>query len=112
MAKVYDIVNRLKNEKPQVKLAEGHVYTINNSKNSAILMKGISEDKTIDDIDKIDMIIEAGIGKEALAFVNTMNLSISELTLIVNAIMAGISDMELDDMEKAATDEAKKQRKK
>lgn len=112
MAKVYDIVNRLKNEKPQIKLTEDHTFTINNSKNSAILMKGISEDKTIDDIAKIDMIIEAGIGKEAIKVVNKMDLSISELTTIVNAIMAGISDMELDDMEKAATDEAKKQRKK
>ena len=112
MVKVYDIVNRLQNEKPQIRLTAEHIFTVRNSKNSAILMKGISEDKDLDDIKKIDMIIETGLGKEALAVVDKMDLSIGELTVIVNAIMAAISDVDLDEMEKLANDEVKKQRKK
>lgn len=112
MARVYDVISRLKNEKPQVKLAEDKIFTVHNSKNSVILIKGISQDKDVDDVEKIDMIIEAGIGKEALEYINTLDLSITELTTIVNAIMAAISDMDLEEMEKLAEDEVKKTRKK
>ena len=112
MAKVYDIISRLKNEKPKVMLAEDKVFEVHNSKNSAILMKGISEDKGLDNLVKLDMIIEAGLGKEALEYINSMDLSIPELTVIVNAIMAAISDVDLEEMEKLAKDEVKKQGKK
>ena len=112
MAKVYDIVNRLKNEKPIIKLTEDRSFQVHTSKNSAILIKGIAEDKDIDDLKRIDMIIEAGLGKEALDIVNELELSIPEMTVIINAIMAAISDIELEEMEKLADEEGKKQRKK
>lgn len=112
MAKVYDIVSRLKNEKPQIKLSEEHTYPVRNSKNSVILMKGISEDPKIEDDKKIDMIIEAGIGKEALEYIETMDLSFTELMTIVNAIMAAVADEELEEIEKLGKIEAKKNTKK
>ncbi len=83
MAKVYDIVNRLKNEKPVIKLTEDRSFQVHTSKNSAILIKGIAEDKDIDDLKRIDMIIEAGLGKEALDLVNELELSIPEMTIVI-----------------------------
>lgn len=112
MAKVYDIVSRLKNEKPQVRLTEDKIFTVFNSKNSVILMKGIAEDPKIDETKKMDMIIEAGLGKEALDLVNSMDLSMMEMATVVNAIMAAVSDSELEEIEKAAEAEVKKTRKK
>lgn len=108
MAKVYDIINKLTNNKPIIKIDESHEYTVNNSKNSAILIKSIGEDKTLDDIERIDKLIEAGIGKEALDYVNSLDLSLSSYGTIVNAIMAAIGDRELEEVEEAAKEELKR----
>ena len=59
MAQVYDIVNRLTNDKPVIKLGEGKEFKVNNSKNSVILIKSLSEDKTLDDFEMMDKVIEA-----------------------------------------------------
>jgi hypothetical protein len=112
MGKVYDIMNRLTNNKPVIKIDGEHEYTVNNSKNQAIFLKEISEDTSIDDFKRMDMIIEAGIGKEALGYINTLNLSMTGYSVIINAIMAAISDMELEDVEKEAAEQAKKFRRK
>lgn len=112
MAKVYDIVSRLKNEKPQIRITEDKIFTVFNSKNSVILMKGIAEDNKIDETQKIDMIIEAGLGKEALDLVDSLELPTKQLAIIVSAIMAAISEVELEEMEKLADEEVKKTKKK
>ena len=112
MAKVYDIVSRLKNEKPQIRITEDKIFTVYNSKNSVILMKGIAEDNKIDETQKIDMIIEAGLGKEALDLVDSLELPTKQLAIIVSAIMAAISEVELEEMEKLADEEVKKTKKK
>ena len=112
MAKVYDIVSRLKNEKPQIRITEDKIFTVYNSKNSVILMKGIAEDNKIDETQKIDMIIEAGLGKEALDLVDSLEVPTKQLAIIVSAIMAAISEVELEEMEKLADEEVKKTKKK
>lgn len=112
MAKVYDIVSRLKNEKPQIRITEDKIFTVFNSKNSVIFMKGIAEDNKIDETQKIDMIIEAGLGKEALDLIDSLELPTKQLAIIVSAIMAAISEVELEEMEKLADEEVKKTKKK
>lgn len=112
MGKVYDIMNRLTNNKPVIKIDEAHQYTVNNSKNEAIFIKQLSSDDKLDDIEKMDKIIEAAMGKEALDYIDSLNLPIPQTGIIVTAIMAAISDMEIEEVEEAAKDQAKKFRKK
>lgn len=113
MARVYDIVEKIKNgnEKPTIKIEENHEYTINTSKNTALFIKAVSEDKGLDDFEKIDKTIESGLGKEALDYINSLDLSTSAYVTIVNAIMAAIGDVDLEEIEKAAKEEQKKFRK-
>lgn len=111
MGKVYDITSRLTNDKPQIKIDEEHVYTVNNSKNKAILLKQISEDKSLDDFKKMDDIIECALGKEALDYINSLELSVTATSTLINAIMAAIGEVELEDVEKEAAKQAKGFRK-
>lgn len=108
MGKVYDIMSRLTNNKPTIKIDEEHEYTVNNSKNTAIFIKQVSEDKSMDDFKRIDTIIESALGKDALDYINSLELSMVANTTIINAIMAAISEEELEVIE----EEAKKQQKK
>lgn len=111
MGKVYDIMNRLTNSKPVIKLDNEHEYTVNNSKNQAIFIKQLSEDPKLDDFEKIDKVIEAGLGKEALDYINSLNLSVKASGTIVNAIMAAIGEVELEEVEQEAAKQAKNFRK-
>lgn len=112
MAMVYDISSRLTNEKPTIKVAEGHIYEVNNSKNQAIFIKTLTEDKSLTESELMDKIIEAGLGKDALDYINIQGFSMAEYSVIMNAIMAAISEEKLEDIEKLAEQEVKKAKKK
>ena len=112
MAQVYDIMSRLTNDKPVIKIAEGKEYKVSNSKNSAIFIKQLSQDPKLDDFERMDMIVEAALGKEALEYINTLELSINNYSVIITAIMAAISDQSLEEMENLQTQELKKVKKK
>lgn len=107
MGKVYDIMSRLTNTKPVIKIDNEHEYVVGNSKNQAIFIKQISEDPKVDDFQRMDMIIEAALGKEALEYINSLSLSVVATGVIINAIMAALSDMDLEDVERAAEEEKK-----
>lgn len=106
MSRAYDIAERLKNgnKKPTVKIDDEHIYKINTSKNTAIYLKALSEDDKIDEFDSIDKIIEAGLGKEALEYINSLDLPMPSYTTIVNVIMAAINDMSLEEIEAMDTE--------
>lgn len=108
MGKVYDIMSRLTNNKPTIKIDDKHEYTVNNSKNTAIFIKQTGEDTKLDDLKKMDIIIESALGKEALEYINSLDLSLKATGTIINAIMAAISEEDLEVIE----EEAKKQQKK
>lgn len=114
MARIYDIMDKIKNgnERPTVKIDVDHVYTINTSKNTALYIKAVSEDKSLDDFEKIDRVIETGLGREALDYINSMDLDVASHSTIVNVIMAAIGDTTLEEVEKASKEEAKKFRRK
>lgn len=101
MSRAYDIAEKLKNgsKKPTVKIDETHIYEINTSKNVGIFLKGLTEDSKMDDFEKIDKIIEAGIGKEALEYIDSLDLPIASYVVIVNVIMAAINDVSLEEIE-------------
>ena len=113
MARVYDIIDKIKsgNTRPTIKIDEAHDYVINTSKNSALFIKALSEDEKLDDFEKMDKVIECGIGKEALDYINSLELSTVAYTTVVNVIMAAISDKSLEEIEKLSEEEEKKFRK-
>lgn len=113
MGRAYDIAEKIKNssKKSTVKIDEEHEFIINTSKNTAIFIKATAEDKKIDDFKRMDTIIESGLGKEALNYINSKDYPVSVTNEIINVIMAAISDMTLEEMEELSKKEAKKFRK-
>lgn len=101
MAKVYNIMNKLTNEKPVLKIDEDHEYKINNSKTNAIYIQSLvkNKDKQGNDIEVLDKIVKASLPKEAFEYIESLDLSLDAYSVIVNAIMAGISNLELDEIE-------------
>lgn len=112
MAQIYNIMDRLTNDKPLIKIDKDHEYKVNNSKNQAIFIKQLSEDAKIDDFERMDKIIEASLGKEAIDYINTLDLSVKAYSTVINAIMAAISEISLEEVERVAEQEMKKLKKK
>ncbi|MBS4534975.1 hypothetical protein GOQ29_05005 [Clostridium sp. D2Q-14] len=109
MARAYDIVNRIKtgNEKSKVKIDEEHEYTINTTKSAVLHIKAISEDESLDDMKRMDKIISIGLGNKAAKYIDSLDMPFANYVLIVNVIMAAISDEELEEVEKTAKEVAK-----
>lgn len=107
MAKVYNIMDKLVNIKPVIKIDEDHEYKINNSKNNAIYIQSLvnkdrkdkAEGKEVNDIKTLENIIKASLGKDAFDYIESLDLSMEGYSTIVNAIMAGISNLELEEIE-------------
>ena len=112
MSKVYNIMDRLVNTKPSIQLAADKVFQVNNSKNTAILIKAISEDKKLDDFKRMDKIVEVALGKKALEYIDSLELSVKSYATVITAIMAAISEEELEEVEKVAENEVEKLKKK
>lgn len=110
MARVYDIVEKLRNKKPTVKVDNEHEFTINTSKNTAIFIKSVTEDDKEDEFKKIDMIIESALGEEAFNYIESLDLEMAAYNTIVNVIMAAISDKDLEEIE-AFKDKTPRKRK-
>ncbi|WP_279051758.1 hypothetical protein [Intestinibacter bartlettii] len=110
MSRAYDIAEKLKSgsKKPTVKIDDTHTYEINTSKNVGILLKGLVEDTKIDEFEKIDKIIEAGIGKEALKYIDSLDLPMASYVTIVNVIMAAINDVSLEEIEEMEVESSNK----
>ncbi|EOU1724996.1 hypothetical protein [Clostridium perfringens] len=116
MAKVYDIMNKLVNVKPTVKIDEEHEYKINNTKNNAIYIQSLvkenkkKDDKKQDEMELINKIIKASLGKEAFEYIDSKGdeWSMSAYNAIINVIMAAISNVELEEIEEMSEKEAKR----
>ena len=116
MAKVYDIMNKLVNVKPKVKIDEDHEYKINNTKNNAIYIQSLvkenkkKDDKKQDEMELINKIIKASLGKEAFEYIDSKGdeWSMSAYNAIINVIMAAISNVELEEIEEMSEKEAKR----
>lgn len=116
MAKVYDIMNKLVNVKPTVKIDEDHEYKINNTKNNAIYIQSLvkenkkKDDKKQDEMELINKIIKASLGKEAFEYIDSKGdeWSMSAYNAIINVIMAAISNVELEEIKEMSEKEAKR----
>ena len=107
MARKYDIVARLraKNEKPFVMIDENHTYTINTSKTNVMAIMALydeyeKKDSNKENMELIDKVIKTALGEAALNYINESNMTFEAVELIIEAIMAGISGSEIEDIEK------------
>jgi hypothetical protein len=117
MGRVYDVINRLKarNERPCVILDEGHKYPINTSKTNVLMIMGYirkkekenkQNDDPEDDVKMSDKLIEMALGKEALDYINSQDMTMVAVSDIVQVIVAAISDTEVK-FDEEVTDEKK-----
>ena len=93
-----DISSKLTCEKPTLKLGEGLVFEIDNSKNTVLKVQNAMKGK--EDNEVIDMAIRELLGEEAHKKIESMNLSINAYKNIFIGLMAGISDMTYEEAEK------------
>jgi hypothetical protein len=107
MAKVYDITSKLTNEKPVIKIDEGHQYEVDTTKNTALKLQLAYKDETLNDIEKLDRVVELALGKDALKYLNSLNLPLAAYTTVTTAIMAATNEMS---MEEAEAEVAKQQK--
>ena len=113
MARVYDIISRLENgnQKPVVKIDADHEFKINNSKAAAFKLMALMDDNKVKEIERLENIIKIGLGKEAFEYIESLGLSMPNYNLIINAIMAAIGDVDIEEIEAEAKKEKKKPRK-
>ena len=113
MARVYDIISRLENgnQKPVVKIDADHEFKINNSKAAAFRMMALMNDDNAKELENLEEIIKIGLGKEAFEYIESLGLSMPSYNLIINAIMAAIGDIDIEEIEAEAKKEKKKPRK-
>lgn len=114
MARFYDIAERMKTgrEKPTVKLDDGHEYKINTGKSAVLYIQGISDDESLNEFEKMDKIFKVSLGEEAAQYIDSLELPTAALSMISNVVMAAIADVDLEQMEQMAKEEANKHQKK
>ncbi|AMN31760.1 hypothetical protein [Clostridium perfringens] len=116
MAKVYNIMNKMVNVKPTVKIDEEHEYKINNTKNNAIYIQSLAKgndkkgDKNYDEMEFMNKIIKASLGQEAFEYIDSKGeeWSMAQYEAILNVIMAAVSNVELEEIEELSKKEAKR----
>lgn len=113
MARVYDIISRLENgnQKPVVKIDADHEFKINNSKAAAFRMMALMNDDNAKELENLEEIIKIGLGKDAFEYIESLGLSMPNYNLIINAIMAAIGDVDIEEIEAEAKKGKKKPRK-
>lgn len=118
MAKMYDIVERLKhkNEKPFVKIDEHHSYTIDTSVAKGFAVMNLSKkakkaehenDESYDDEAFVYEMIDLALGTDALNYIQSQNLTMDALILIMDVITAAYAGKDLSD-EKATKEKKSK----
>ena len=108
MGRFYNIAGRMDNSKSDVKIDEDHIFKINTNKAVGLEIDSIYKDDNLGNFEKMDQVIKAALGKEAFEYIESLELNIPSYAVIVNAIMAALSDSELEEIEKAAKEENKK----
>lgn len=107
MGRKYNIIKRLKekNEKPFVTLDEEHSYEINTSKSTVMGIMVLYDDQkdeqsNVSNIELIDTVIKMALGEKALEYINSQDFTMDATSDIVKTIMAGISNVELEEIDK------------
>ena len=96
--KIYNISNRLGGARPVIVLAEDVEFKVNDSLAATIMIEAINDDEDKKDTDKAQEIVTVALGKDAADFLREQGASIIEWTEVLTAIMAAISNSDLDDI--------------
>jgi len=109
MGKRYNIIDKITNgmQKPTVQIDTEHEFKINNSFPAAMAIKAYTEDKKLDEKQKIEKILGTALDKEANDYIKSLELPLSIYVTIVNVIMASLNDMDLEEIEKLAEEKKK-----
>lgn len=94
-----DISMKISNEKPKIKIAEGKIYEVNNSKNNILLMDQKIRNKKSNEIELMDEIIKQLLGEEAFEEINAMNLPMSAYKAIYIGVTAAASGESYEEVE-------------
>lgn len=102
MGRKYNIVNKIMNakERATIQIDDEHEFKINDSFPSAMAIKAIMEDKKLDEEKKIEKVLGTALSSDANTYIKSLDLKMPGYVAIVNAIMAAIADVELDEIEK------------
>lgn len=94
-----DISMKISNEKPTIKIAEGKIYEINNSKNNVLLMDQKIKNKKLTETEVMDEIIKQLLGEKAFKEIEAMDLPITSYKAIYIGIMSAISGESYEETE-------------
>lgn len=105
MARKYDIIERLKakNERPFVMVDENTSYQIDTSKTNVMAIMAVIDEMGKDetsikeDTKMMDRIVEMSLGKKALEYIDSLNLTFDAYSLIFDVIMAAIKGVDLEE---------------
>ncbi|MBY2477629.1 hypothetical protein KWV16_12140 [Clostridioides difficile] len=91
MSNIIDISTKLTNEKPKIKISEDKVYTVNNSKNTVLIVNQRMSENNSNEIELIDDALKLLLGEKAFKEIDSMQLSFVDYKTIFVAVMAAIS---------------------
>lgn len=99
MAKKYDIVARLasKNERPFIKVKEGLTIEVDNSKTTALHFMAVEKDEELNELEKVDKMIEIAVGKKNFKEIEKLDLTLPALHLLMEAITAALGGEDLEE---------------
>ena len=104
MGKRYNIIDRITNakERSTIQVDETHEFKINDSFPAAMAIRVYMEDKKLDEEKKIEKVLGVAFKKEDVEYIKGLGLKLTGYTAIINTIMAAISDMDLEEIEKVS----------
>lgn len=111
MGKAYNIIDKLDNSKSTVKIDADHEFKINTHMAAGLKINDIAKNEEINDYERINQIIQVGLGKEAYEYIDSLQLNIPSYTPIVNAIVAALNGLEIEEIEEADKKEEENKKK-
>ncbi|OCA99385.1 hypothetical protein [Clostridium beijerinckii] len=106
MGKRYNIVNKIMNakERAEIEIDEDHVFKINDSFAAAMMIKATMEDKKLNEEKQIEKVLGVAFKPDDIKYIKSLDLKLPGYVAIVNAVMAAIADVDLDEIEKKQED--------
>lgn len=105
MGKMIDISSRLTNTRPQIAIAPGVVFDIDDSKNTVIRFEESIKGGSLNDIGVIDDMIKMFLGEEANDTIDAFGFSMASYQTIMVAIMSAIQGVDFEVAEARFQDE-------
>ena len=95
MAKIINISDKLSKDKPKIKIGE-KIYPVNDSMATVLEFEELA---TLGTSDSMMKAIELSLGKEAMAELDMISMSIGNFKVMTTAILAAMQDLTYDEAE-------------